>query len=84
MMGKEQYKLTLDRAASYQIKVPGALDAIWLDSGSEITITVERNEAGQAVTTLTCEIDQAGLHGLLQWLYSMGLPLISVVCVEHV
>jgi len=34
------------------------------------------------VTTLTGELDQAALHGLLRRLYSIGLPPISVLWIE--
>lgn len=47
-----------------------------------MTITVESNGEGLPVTTLTGTFDQAALQGLLRRLYSLGLPLISVNCVE--
>jgi hypothetical protein len=34
------------------------------------------------VTILTVSFDQSGLDGLLRRLYSLGLPLISVIYVE--
>ena len=37
---------------------------------------------GHPVTTLTGRLNQAALQGLLRQLYSLGLPLISVVCVD--
>ena len=49
-----------------------------------MTITVESNSDDLPVTTLTGIVDQAALHGLLRRLYSLGLPLISVICVEAV
>ena len=78
-MNKEvKHKLTLDRPATYQIKVPGILDESWTLSNEQMTITVECEDDGQSVTTLTGTIDQAALQGLLRRLYSLGLPLISV------
>ena len=47
-----------------------------------MTTTVESEGDGPPVTTLTGTVDQAALQGLLRRLYSLGLPLISVVCVE--
>jgi len=47
-----------------------------------MTITVERECDGPPVTTLTGTVDQAALLGLLRRLYSLGPPLISVICVE--
>ncbi len=45
-------------------------------------ITVESAGDGSPITTLTGTVDQAALHGLLRRLYALGLPLISVICVE--
>jgi hypothetical protein len=47
-----------------------------------MTITIESDGDGLPVTTLTGTVDQAALHGLLRRLYSLGLPLISVICVD--
>jgi len=48
-----------------------------------MTITVECEGDGLPVTILTGNVDQAALQGLLRRLYSLGLPLISVICVDH-
>jgi len=79
-MKRDEPKLTLDRPATYQIKVPGHLDERLADWVGMITLTVE--SGGSPVTTLTGLVDQAALHGLLRRLYSLGLPLISVNWVE--
>jgi len=76
-------KLSLDRPATYQIKVPGRLDENWTTWPSEMTIEVESGEADPPVTLLVGKVDQAALQGLLRRLYSMGLPLISVTCMEY-
>jgi hypothetical protein len=81
-MKNSERKLTLDRPAVYQIKVPGHLDESWSDWAEGLTITVESEEDGPPVTTLTGTVDQAALLGLLRRLYSLGLPLISVNLVE--
>jgi hypothetical protein len=75
-------KLTLHRPAVYEIKVPGELDESWSDWAGGMTIAVESEGQGPPVTTLTGIVDQAALHSLLRRLYSLGLPLISVVCVD--
>jgi hypothetical protein len=75
-------KPTLDRPTTYQIQVPGELDESWSDWIQGMTITVESEGEGPPVTTLTGTIDQAALQGLLRRLYSVGLPLISVNCIE--
>jgi hypothetical protein len=79
---KTERKLSLDQPATYQIKVPGKLGECWSDWAGGMTITVESEGDGPPVTTLTGTVDQAALQGLLRRLYSLGLPLISVVCVD--
>ena len=82
-MKKIKRKLTLDRPATYQIKVPGHLDESWSNWDGRMTVTVEIEGDGQPVTTLTGTVDQAALQGLLRGLYSLGLPLISVYWIEE-
>jgi hypothetical protein len=81
-MKEIKQKLTLDRPATYQIRVPGELDESWTDWDGKMTLAVESEGEGPPVTTLTGTVDQAALHSLLRRLYSLGLPLISVICVE--
>ena len=81
-MEKRKQKPSLDRPATYQIKVPGELGERWSDWAGGMTITVEKEGDGPPVTTLTGTVDQAALQSLLRRLYSLGLPLISVICVD--
>jgi hypothetical protein len=81
-MKEVKRKLTLDRPATYEIKVPGHLDESWTEWDARMTVTVENEGDGPPTTTLTGTIDQAALQGLLRRLYSLGLPLVSVICVE--
>ncbi len=82
-MKEVKQKFTLDQPATYQIKVPGHLDESWSEWAGGMTITVESESDGPPVTILTGVVaDQAALQGLLRRLYSLGLPLISVICVE--
>jgi len=80
---KQRQQLTLYRRATYQIKVPGRLDESWSDWIGEMTLMIEGEDDNLPVTTLTGILDQAALQGLLRRLYSMGLPLISAICLEH-
>jgi len=80
---KKIKKLTLDQPATYQIEVPGELDASWTDWNGKMVVTVRSDGEDPPVTTLTGVVaDQAALQGLLRRLYSLGLPLISVICME--
>jgi hypothetical protein len=80
--GMKTQKLTLYRPAVYQIKVLGRADESWADWTGEMTVAVESVGQGMHITSLTGAIDQAALQGLLRRLYSMGLPLVSAVCIE--
>jgi len=82
MKNKKLLKLTLDRPATYRIKVPGALDGKWLDWNGGLKMDIENDKHGYPITTLTTTIDQAALQGLLRHLYSLGLPIFSVIWVD--
>ena len=81
-MNAVRQTLTLDGPVVYEIQVPGELDERWTEWDGEMTVTVESEGGGAPVTILTGTVDQAALHSLLRRLYSLGLPLISVICVE--
>jgi len=81
-MKQDRQKLTLDRPVTYQIVVPGQIGESWSDWAGGMTIAVECEGDGPPVTALTGTLDQAALLGLLRRLYFLGLPLISVNCVE--
>ena len=81
-MKEDKQKLSLDRPATHQIKVPGHLNESWSEWAEGITITVESEGDDPPVTTLTGTVDQAALQGLLRQLYSLGLPLISANRIE--
>lgn len=74
--------LSLDLIATYKIKVPGELIESWINWDVDMIIEVEKNSGGLLITTLTADLDQAALHGLMRRLYSHGLPLMSVICVD--
>ena len=63
--------------------MPGVIGESWSDWAGGMTISVESEGDGVPVTSLTGTLDQAALQGLLRRLYSLGLPLISVTCVEY-
>lgn len=75
-------RLSLDQPVTYQIKVPGVIDVHRADWARKVAITVDREDEGFPITTMTGEVDQAALHGLLRRLYSLVLPLIFVQWIE--
>jgi len=82
-MNAAKQKLTLDQSAIYEIKVQGQFDKSWFIWTGKKDLTVEYNDTVSPITILTGPFDQAALHGLLRKIYTLGLPIISVICVEE-
>jgi hypothetical protein len=71
--------LTYDSPAFYKIRIQGYLHESWADRMGGVTIGVESRPDGAPVTVLTGQFqDQAALVGVLNTLYDLGLPLLSV------
>jgi hypothetical protein len=76
--------IRFDRPATYQISVQGRIDPNWagLLAGMTIRLTIE--EAVPPVTILQGELsDQAALLGVLNSLYELHLPVLSVLCQSY-
>jgi len=73
-------KLALHEAAVYQICFQGVLEESWAKYlNPELTVQTHGDTPQTIVTTLTGKVsDQAALLGLLNSLYYLGLPLLSV------
>lgn len=67
------------RAGRYEIRLTGHLDARWATWFDGLTVT--REDDGSTVITGLI-VDQAALHGVLQRVRDLGLPLVSVTRVE--
>ena len=63
----------------YQIRVKGHLGPQWTDWFEGLAITLE--EDGDTLLTGPI-VDQAALYGLLKKVRDLGIPLVSVNCVE--
>ena len=63
----------------YQIRIKGHLGRQWTDWFEGLTITPEDN--GETLLTGPV-VDQAALHGVLRKVRDVGMPLLSVSCVE--
>jgi hypothetical protein len=67
---------TLDEGSLlYQIRVKGHLDARWAGWLGGLSLT---NDGDGTTVIRGPVVDQAALHGLLQKLRDMGVPLVSV------
>jgi hypothetical protein len=63
----------------YQIRLKGHLSPRWADWFEGLTLTLEAN--GETLLTGPV-VDQAALYGVLRKVRDVGLPLLSVVCVQ--
>jgi hypothetical protein len=72
-------KLDESHPTAYQIRLKGHLGCEWTDWFEGLAITLEDN----GDTLLTGRVvDQASLHGLLKKVRDLGMPLLSVNCIE--
>ena len=68
-----------DRPATYRIDVRGRIPARWRDRLEGMAITECSADAEPPVTTLLGELsDQAALEGVLDTLFALHLPVVSV------
>ncbi len=66
-------------AGRYEIRITGHLDAHWASWFDGLAVTQE----GHATTVISgLIVDQAALHGVLQRVRDLGLPLVSVIRIE--
>jgi hypothetical protein len=78
--------LSIHGKAYYSIQLQGALDQNWADQFGDLkAITFHAKESFRSpVTTIVGEVfDQAALLGLLNLVYDLGLPLLSVTYLGH-
>jgi hypothetical protein len=82
----EQYagQLQRDTPAHYRIRLQGKLDQSWSEYLDGMTISVAQTADGAPVTVLTGQlVDQAAIVGVLNNVYDLGFPLLSVECLER-
>lgn len=63
----------------YQLRVKGHLDRQWSEWFDGLTPTLEEN--GDTLLTGPV-VDQAALYGLIKKVRDLGMPLLSVLCIE--
>jgi hypothetical protein len=68
-----------DDRTGYEIRIRGHLDRRWMARFDGLSMRLETD----GTTVISGPVpDQAALHGLLQRVRDMGLPLVSVVPIE--
>lgn len=76
-------RITVDSPATYELRLQGRLDERWSEylGGAEIQVVSPPDEPPVTVVTGRFQ-DQAALAGALNLLYDLGLPLLSVECLD--
>ena len=69
-----------DKTEIYQIRIKGILGDKWADWFDGFTITHFDNSETLLVGPVS---DQGALHGILAKIRDLGLPLLSVKCLQH-
>ncbi len=68
-----------DDPALYEIRLRGHLPDRWAGWFGDVSIRLDED----GTTLLTCPVfDQAALYGLLKKVRDLGLPLLSLRCIE--
>jgi len=78
MTATELKHLSLDRPARYEIIVPGVVDQKWFQDYCLEKFSPASDPSTDPRTTVILTVDQAALQGLLRYLYTLRLPLVSV------
>ena len=82
-MTPSTHRLSLYTPATYRIQVQGQLDESWSSRLGGMTIGSATSPERGPVTLLEGTLlDQASLAGVLNTLYLLGLPVISVKYIE--
>ncbi|NQT82615.1 hypothetical protein HQ563_06305 [bacterium] len=69
----------MEKAVAYKIQVQGELDERWSDRLGGMSITVDRSGEQKPLTTLVGHLrDQAALSGVMNTLYELHVPVLSV------
>ena len=75
--------LTLEGPATYQIRIKGRLEEYWSERLEGMRLMTSDQEEHVQITELVGQLlDQAALLGVLNTLYDLRVPILSVTCLE--
>lgn len=78
-MKHQKSGISVDQPIAYEIEIQGRLEERWSHWFDDMDITVKNQPSGPTVTILSgMVVDQAALHGLLNRIRDLGIPLLSV------
>jgi hypothetical protein len=82
-MGQTGQRINMFDPAVYRIRLNGRLGESWMEYFGAQSLSVEEDQAGRRTTTLISEpVDQAALVGMINHLNGLGLPVLSVECMQ--
>ena len=81
MSKNHQTQAKTNEVTIYQIRLQGHLGDQWTAWFEGMTIILEDNGGTMITGSVT---DQSALHGLLKKVRDLGMPLLSVICIEPV
>jgi hypothetical protein len=82
-MGQAAHSINMFDTAVYRIRINGKLGDSWSEYFGAQSVWVEIDDAGRTSTTLISEpVDQSALVGMINRLNGLGLPVVSVECVQ--
>ena len=83
MTQSSEKRLKMEDSATYIIYVQGCLEEVWSDRLANMTITMDLSDQQAPVSTLKGRIrDQAELVGVVNGLYQMRVPILSMEMVN--
>ena len=68
----------MSQAWSYKIQVQGRFSQRWRHWFDDTDISIEAGSLSEVTTLTAVIVDQAALLGILQKLYTLGLPLLLI------
>ena len=80
---RERPRFNMYESLVFAVRIQGEIGEDWCKRLGARSMSVELDGDGFPVTVLTTEpVDQAGLLGMLNHLNMLGLPLVSVECLQ--